>query len=64
MISTMVFLVFWVADQPLPTARFIQSYKTADECYDFIARSKMEREIKKQLACIEMGAALAGTKKL
>jgi hypothetical protein len=59
-----VFLILWMDNQPLPTARFIRMYESADACIEYIDRSELEKEIKRQLACVEMGAALGGTKKL
>ncbi len=62
--TTMVFLILWVGEQAFPTARFIMHYESADACYEYIENSKLEPEIKKQLACVEMGAPLRNTKKL
>ncbi len=53
---TMVFLILWVSDQEFPTARFVHSYETVKECNEYIENSALEKEIKRQLACLQVVA--------
>ncbi len=53
-----IFLILWLPDQPVPLARFIATYEDAKTCNEYISNAKLELEVKRQLACIELTAPL------